>query len=258
MADEAAPARSLTIPEVAELRGKTEAISKLLQTQLEAHLETLRPLFAPRRLLGKHMGGSAGRDEVPGADKALEELKQRYKEVAGPPFVLRPELRPETVSGIESRIELYPWEYDHPVRTGTETRTITITSPVRWVMSFDSDYSLSQVRRVLAGEEEKRADALGQFIANALVMAAVVRKFPALEALLHDLRFEVRVETASGLGKLPVVTVNSNLASFRPPDELILTATGFSGVAAFIELVDREAVQNLRDPLRERLGTILG
>jgi hypothetical protein len=257
MADEAAPERSLTIPEAAELRGKTEAISKLLQTQLEAHLDTLRPLFAPRRLLGKHMGGSAGRDDVPGADKALAALKQRYKEVVGPPFVLRPELSQETVSGIESRIELYPWEYDHEAATETETRTIAIKSPVRWVMSFDSDYSLSQVRRVLAGEEEKRAEDLAQFVANALAMGAVVEKFPALQALLHDLRFEVRVETANGLGKLPVVTVNSNLTASRPPDELILAATGFSGVAAFIELVDRDAVQSLHDPLRERLEKIL-
>ncbi len=257
MGEQGATARSLTIPEVAELRSKTETISKLLQTQLETHLETLRPLFAPRRLLGKHLGGSAGRDEVPGADKALAELKQRYKEVAGPPLVLRPELSRETVSGIESRIELYPWEYDHEARTATETRTIAITSPGRWVMSYDSDYSLSQVRRVLAGEEEKRAADLAQFVANALAMGAMMEKFPALTGLLNDLRFEVRVETANGLGKLPVVTVNSNLASFRPPDELILTATGFSGVAAFIELVDRDAVQNLRDPLRERLEKIL-
>ena len=257
MGGEASSAGSLTIPEAAELRGKTEAISKLLQTQLESHLETLRPLFAPRRLLGKHMGGSAARDEVPGADKALAELKQLYKEVVGPPFVLRAELSRETVSGIESRIELYPWEYDHEASTGTETRTIAITSPVRWVMSFDSDYSLSQVRRVLAGDEEKRTDDLAQFVANALAMGAVVEKFPALKALLHDLRCEVRVETANGLGKLPVVTLNSNLTSYLPPDELILTATGFSGVAAFIELVDRDAVQKLRDPLRERLEEIL-
>ncbi len=47
MGDEAAPARSLTIPEAAELRGKTEAISQLLQTQLETHLATLQPLLAP-------------------------------------------------------------------------------------------------------------------------------------------------------------------------------------------------------------------
>ena len=258
MGDETTPQRSLTMPEAAELRGKTEAISTLLRTQLETHLETLRPLFAPRRLLGKHLGGSAGRDEVPGADKTLAELKQRYKEAVGPPFVLRPELTPAIVSRIESRIELYPWEYDYEARSATETRTLAMTCPVRWVMSYDSDYSLSQVRRVLAGEEEKRPDDLAQFVANALVLRAMLDKFPALSALLSDLRFEVGIETEHGLGRLPLVTVSSNLTSFRPPDELILTATGFSGVAAFIELVDRDAVRGLRDPLRERLGQVLG
>jgi hypothetical protein len=257
MADGDAAERSLTIPEAAELRGKTEAIAKLLRTQLETHLETLRPLFAPRRLLGKHLGGSAARDEVSGADQALAELKERYKEVVGPPFVLRSELRKETVSRIESRIELYPWEYDHAATAGGESRTIAITSPVRWVMSYDSDYSLSQVRRVLAGEEEKRPDDLAQFVTNALVMRAMLEKFPALASLLGDLRFEVGIATEHGVGKLPLVTVSSNLTSFRPPDELILTAAGFSGVAAFIELVDRDAVRNLRDPLRERLEKVL-
>jgi hypothetical protein len=257
MGEEGASARSLTIPEAAELRGKTEAISQLLRSQIESHLETLRTLFAPRRLLGKHLGGSASRDEVPGADKALIELERRYKEAAGPPFVLRPQLDHAALANLQNRIELYPWEYAYQASSGTETKTIDITSPVRWVMSYASHYSLSQLRQVLAEKEEKRADDVRQFVVNALVMRAMLDKFPSLTALLADLRFEIGIETADGLGKLPLVTLNSNLSSFRPPDDLILTTTGFSGVAAFIELVDEDAVQNLRDPLREKIKGIM-
>jgi hypothetical protein len=257
MSDEGSSERTLTIPQAAELRGKTEAISKRLQSQLEGHLETLRPLLAARRLLGKYLGGSAARDEVAGAEKAVEQLEKQFKEVAGPPFVLRPELRREWLTAIENRVELYPWEYDHEASHGDDTRTISITSPVRWVMTYGSDYTFSQVRRVLKGELEKRPDDLARFLVSALVMRAMIEKFPALKRLLADLRFDVEVEAPTGMGKLPVVVVSSNLSSFRPADELILTATGFSGVAAFIELVDRDAVANLRDPLREQLEEAL-
>ena len=42
---------TLRIEQLAELREKTEAVSGLLLSQLRGHLETIRPLLAPRRLL---------------------------------------------------------------------------------------------------------------------------------------------------------------------------------------------------------------
>jgi hypothetical protein len=46
--------------------------------------------------------------------------------------------------------------------------------------------------------------------------------------------------------------------SFRPSDEVILAATRFSGVPAFIELIDVEAARMLPDPLKARIEEILG
>ena len=63
---------------------------------------------------------------------------------------------------------------------------------------------------MLAGEGEKRPDDLAQFVVNALVMRAMIDKFPALTRLLVDLRFEVSVETPPGIGKLPIVKSGSN------------------------------------------------
>lgn len=246
--------RSLSIPEAAELRGKTQAISQTLQAQVEAHLETLRTLLAPRRILGKYAGASARRDDVSGADKVVAEIRRRFKEVAGRPFMLKSDLPQEVIQNVGTQIELYPWEYDHEASAGGQTKTIAITSPVRWVMTYASDYSLHQLRDVVAGREEKRPADVRQFVVNCLVMGAVVEKLPNIARLLEDLRFEVSVDPAQGLGELPLVTLSSNLASFRPADDLILTATGFSGVDEFVELVDRDAVQNLRDPLREKLA----
>jgi hypothetical protein len=46
------------------------------------------------------------------------------------------------------------------------------------------------------------------------------------------------------------------LPSFRPSDELLLTAVRISGVPAFIELIDINAVRSLEDPLRLRIEAL--
>lgn len=253
MVDEAASPPSVSLSELAGLRNQTEAIAKVLRQRLERHLEVLRMLTAPRRILGSYMGGSASRDEVAGSDKTVAALAAAYKKVAGAPFVLRPKLDHAAFKLIDSRLELYPWEYSHNATHGGESNVIEITSPGRWVVTYASDYSFSQVRHVLAGKEEKRHDDMLQFVLNTLVLRAVLEKFPAVKELLADLRFEVGFEKAPGLGDLELVTLRSNLPTFRPPDELILTATGVSGVNAFIELVDRDAIQSLHDPMREEI-----
>jgi hypothetical protein len=59
------------------------------------------------------------------------------------------------------------------------------------------------------------------------------------------------------LPKLPLVTITSCLPSFRPADDLILAATAFSGVPAFIELVDVDAVKSPKDTLKEKIEELL-
>jgi hypothetical protein len=258
MVDEAPSTPSVSLSELAGLRNQTEAISKVLRERLERHLEVLRILTAPRRILGAYMGGSASRDDVSGSDKTVAALEAAYKKIAGAPFVLRPKLDQGAFKLIDSRLELYLWEYSHTSSHGGESSVIEITSPFRWVVTYASDYSFSQVRHVLAGKEEKRNDDMLQFVVNTMVLRAVLDKFPAVKQLLSDLRFEVAFEKAPGLGDLELVTLRSDLPTFRPPDELILTATGVSGVNAFIELIDRDAIQSLHDPMREEIEKALG
>jgi len=257
MVDESSPQAAVGLQELPRLRSQTATISKLLHARLEGHLEVFRSLLAPRPVLGKYLGGSASRDDVSGADKTVAALEERYAQVAGKPFVLKAKLDRDVFKQLDSRLELYAWEYSHEANAGGETRTIDITSPARWVVSYASDYSLAQVRQVIAGREEKRSDDLTQFVVNALVMRAVFDKNPALTRLLADLRFQVSYETPAGMGKLPFVTISSDLTSFRPPDDLILSATGISGVDAFIELIDQGTVDGLRDPLRDAITEAL-
>lgn len=240
------PDTTLTLQELPELRRKTEAVSRFLQQQIATHLETLRPLFAPERLLGKYAGGKV---EVPGADRALAELQQRYQPFTNKPYDLPSELDTHWLTLVGSALELHPWEYAHQV----QGKVIIMTSPLRWVVNQQTNYSLAQVKIVLAGKETVRPEYLRQFVVNALVLQLVLSRNPGLTQLFQDLRYELKAEIPPELKGLPIVTITSCLTSFRPPDDLISAATAFSGVPAFIELLNLDAVQTPKDAVKERL-----
>lgn len=240
------PVRTLTVQELPELRRKTEAVSQFLQKQLAAHLETLRPLTSPERVFGKYAGGKV---DVAGADRALMELQQHYRPFASKPYDLPRDFDTNWLTLVGNALELYPWEYVHPV----QDKPITITAPVRWVLNYKTNYSLAQVKKVLAGTETVRADYLRQFVVNALVLQLLVTRNPGLGQLFADLRYELKPETPADLRGLPVLTLTSCLTSFRPADDLIQAATAFSGVPAFIELADLDALKSPKDTLKEKL-----
>lgn len=242
--------KAVTLQDLPELRRKSEGVSKFLRDQITAHLETLRPLFAPERLFGKYAGGKV---DVNGAERALAELQQAYKPFTSKPFDLPEPLEQHWLTLVGNALELHPWEYVHPV----QGKPITITSPVCWVVNYRSNYSLAQVKNVLNGKEAVRHDYLRQFLVNALVLQLVLSRNPGLTQLFQDLRYEIKVQTPAELKRLPVVTITSYLASFRPADDLIQAATAFSGVPAFIELLNLDAVHTAKDSLKEKLDELL-
>ncbi len=255
----AATSETLSISEFTERRAKTEAVSNWMRQRLERQLDSLRPAFDPRRLYGRHSGTPIARAaDVSGSDAALAQLTQRFQAVVGAPFSLRNELPPEVVGAIDANLELYPLEYFHVAQGGGEGKPIRITSPLRWVVSYASGYTLGQLDRVLAKQEDRREKDMRQFLVNALALGAMFERFPALAQLLGDLRFQVATGMRDGLGKLPLVTVSAELQSVRPPDDVILGITGVSGVAAFIELLPREPLSALVDPMRSDLARLLG
>jgi len=247
-------AKSLTFEQLAELRQKTEAIAGFLRTRLQGHLETLRPLFAPRRLLGRY---TDRKEDVVGSEKAVTQAREKFAQICGAPFSLTPELDDDLLVGIDNRPELYPWEYTYEAKDGGESRGLTVSSPVRWVLTYGSGYTLSQVRQAVAGKHERRSDHLRQFVVNALVMHLFLAKYPGIAQLLADLRYQVRVDTCPGLGALPFVTVSASVPSFRPADNLILMATRFSGISNFVEVIDLDAVHSMQDPLKPRIEELL-
>src|SRR5436190_11864826 len=222
----------MTFEELPALRKKTEAISKFLQDRLSSYLETLKPLFSPERYFGKFAGGKT---DILGSDKAVAQISQAYKDLGGKPFDLPREFESEWLAACGSRIDLHRHEYIHQATGADGNKPIRITAPMRWIMTCGSALSPFQAVQVATGQERSTTDTLRQFTVNALVMQLVIARNPGLVELFTDLRFQLHTEVFPETGKLPFVTVSSSLPSIRPSDDLILAATEFSGVQAFIE-----------------------
>jgi hypothetical protein len=68
-----------------------------------------------------------------------------------------------------------------------------------------------------------------------------------LKQLFEDLRYPVKTRGLGDLGGLPVVVVNASLETFLPPDDFIFQITQLSGIAAFQEIINSEAVEKIPD-----------
>jgi len=237
-----------------EYREITERISGLLNKRLKGHLAALSPLLSPGRLLGKYVGW---REPAPRADEVLAELAEKFKPCCGGPFNLKPDLDEETLTSVGSKIEVYPYEYHYEAQGSKAVKKISMTSPVRWVVTFGSEYSLSQLRNQVTATGEHRHQPIRQFVVNAMVFQVTLGRNPAVAQLLNDLRYEITYQALPGLEKLPMATIGVRVPSFRPPDDLLLTAIRLSGVPAFIELIDTGAVRSLEDPLRLQIEALM-
>jgi hypothetical protein len=244
------PVNALTLQELPVLRRRTESVSKFLREQITMHLDTLRPLFGPERVFGKNAGGKL---EVPDSERALAELQQNYKAFTRKPYDLPEILDLNWLTLVGNSLELYPWEYPHPV----EGTPVTITAPLRWAVNYRNNYTLAQVKAVLEGKQTVRPEYLRQFVVNALVLQSLLNRNPRLAELFRDLRFELKTETPAELKGLPIITFNSTISSFRPADNLISAAIAFSGIPAFIELASLDEISNPRDAMKEKLLEML-
>jgi hypothetical protein len=254
MDNPAAPAESLNVEQLLHLHTLTKNVAKICQKQLRGYLDTLALLFRPRRILGDAMEG-AERESVGGSDRTVAELRDLYRKVALRPFDLRPELS-VPLESVSTQMQLYEWEYQHQIKTDRGWRSIKVTSPLTWVVAYSSNYSLSMFRQVLAGQEERDAEAVRAFVLRACLMHLHLTKFSAIAELLAGLRYRVEVRQTAETGDLPLVTVSAPFSTIRPPDSLITVASGLAGGASFSEVLDLGTVKNFKDPLREQIAAI--
>jgi len=245
----------LDVQQLLRLHNVTNDVTKLCEKQLRDYLEAMAPLFRARRVLGDHIEG-AGRESVAGADQNLAELRAMYHRVAGRPFDLRREL-PTPLESISTQIQLYEWEYLHEARTENSFKTLTVKSPLTWVLCYPSTYSLSMLLQVLAGRQARDADSVRAFVLRTCIMNLLFAKQPTLTALFEGLRYRVEIRKSLLFGELPVVTVSAPFRTMRPADHLVLVATGLSGGNVFQEVLDLESARQMHDPLRDQVYGIL-
>jgi hypothetical protein len=247
-------AEVLNVEQLLHLHNVTKDVSNFCQKQLRGYLDTMALLFRPRRILGDAMEG-AERESIGGSDRTVTELRELYRRVAVRPFDLRPELN-FPLESVSTQMQLYEWEYSHETKTDRGWRTIKVTSPLTWVVTYSSSYSLSILRQVLAGHEERDAEAVRAFVLRACLMHLHFMRFPAISELLADLRYRVEVRRSPEMGDLPLVTICAPFSTVRPPDNLVTVASGLAGGASFAEVLDLGSAQNLQDPLREQVRAI--
>ncbi len=242
--------KDLDNQEFLKLRQATEKIASVLTRRLRTHLDILKPLFLPRKLLGTYIK-SAFRDDVAGSDKSFATLQERYAAVCEKPFKLPRKLK-APLAPIANQLEVTPYQYILNI-DGDASRSIQITSPTRWILSYRSDCPIIRLKAMLSGNEPFQAEDVIRSFVDHLVLVIFLEKFPSLKQILEDLRYNVSVEELDELGGLQVVVARAPLDTFLPPDDFILQITQLSGVPAFQEIIDLEALGNMPDPLKESL-----
>ena len=232
-----------------DLHSLTKQVSQACLRHLKTQIEAMAPLYRPRRILGDHMEGS-GKEGIAAADRNLADLQELYGRVAIKPFNLRPELR-APLESVTTQFQFDEWEYIHATETDRGWQSIRVTTPLTWVVSYGSPYSLSTVRGLAAGNGQRDPEAIRAFILRGCLMQQLFAKIPALTELLNGLRYKVEIRKSPQLGELPLVTISAPFRTFRPSDKLIALASGLAGGASFAEILDTDSVWNLSDPLRD-------
>lgn len=250
MGDENIIRKDLDNEQFMKLRKNTEKIAKVLDKRLKGHLNTLKPLFLPRKLLGTYIK-SAIVDDVPGSDKAFAELQEQYASVCEKPFGLPKKLK-TPLPLISNQLDAVPLRYS--LYMGDSKKKATrITAATRWILSFRSECPYNRLKAMITGAETRQPDDMKQSLIAFITLVIFLKHFPVLIQLLKDLRYEVKFEKLQNMGGLPVVILKAPIECFLPPDDFILQITQLSGIPAFQELIDLDAVEKMPDPLKETL-----
>ena len=243
-----------TVQRLLALRKLTRSIAELMRGQVRAYLATLAPLFRPRAVLGEYVEGRPG-EGAKGAEAAFRELTTLYEAVtAAKAFDVRKELKtPLQVQSVN--LELSPLEYTHAARGGGGDKTVWVTSPLKWVLSYEGA-SPARLKEILQDRGRSQEEAQ-RILLHLLMLHVVVARQAGLVQTLEALRFPISSHPDAALGNLPVVVISSAVSTVCPPDEVLIESTEISGRDSFEEVVNVADVVSLRDPLRERLMDVL-
>jgi hypothetical protein len=237
------------------LRKLTRAVADQLRAEMKEHLATLSPLLRPRSVFGEYIEHGT-KESVHGSDKAFKELQELYEAIAASPsFNLPRELKPP-FEVFSSALEFTPFDYTHEARAGAGAKTVVVTSPLKWVLSY-AGFPPGRFRELLASRDRPEEE-VRQFLLHYLVLDVVVRRQAGVARILEALHFPVGSAPSEELGGAPVTFVSSDVSTRLPDDAVIIESTEVSGNDAFEEVVNLDDVAALRNPLKERLLELLG
>lgn len=239
------------ISRVLKLRKLTRAMVEHFSNSLKEYLAALAPLFAPRLLLGEYIRSDV-KQTVRGAEPVFKELQALYKSVGGlKPYSFQDELKsPLDVFG--ASVELSASEYVYTAQTGGEQRSVTVTSPFKWVLSY-KDLGPKRLRELLVSPSGSARADLQICLLHYLILHLIAARKPGVGTLLDALRFKLASEEHADFGKLPVVVISAPVATILPPDDIIIQSVELSGASAFEEVADLGQIARLSDPVREQL-----
>jgi hypothetical protein len=245
---------TISIQRLLLLRKVTRALAEHFRGLLKDHVAALAPLIRPKPLLGDFISGST--KESPNfADKAFQEFLGIYQGVAGTkPFAIPKELKPPIDATI-SPLELHPFEYIHAAKSVSDSKVVTVTSPLRWVLTYPG-YSPAALRTLLA-QRSPSSDLVQKYAVHYALLNFVIGRQPAFARTLDALRFTLTSSTVPEFGGLPVTFISAPVATLLPPDDVIIENTEISGSDVFEEVVDLDSVNAMRDPLKEQVSSIV-
>jgi len=231
------------------LRKVTRAIQQAMRARLEQHLAALLPLIRPKAVFGDFVVGRV--KEMPNfADKAFAEFTTHYQSVAeAKPFQLPKELRPP-LELVISPLELTPVETSYVADSGGDKKTITLTMPLNWVLTYPG--CSPQVLREAMAQRNAQAR-VQEIVIHDVALNMMLKKQPGFVRLLEALRFSVSQTQIPDFANLPVTVIGCPVTTMRPPDEVIIENTEVSGMDVFEEVVNLEDVFNMQDKMKEEL-----
>jgi hypothetical protein len=236
------------------LRKLTRAMADLLRGQMKEYLSTLAPLFHPKVVLSSYVEGPAY-DTSRIGEKAFKELQELYATIASSRLYRLPSEFRTPLEVINPQLEMTPVEYTHVVPSGSESKTVVVTSPLKWALTY-AGFGPSRLRSLLK-ESKRSGDELQQSVLHDLMMHTVVTKQTGVSGILKSLHFPLVSERSEEFGDLPLTYIASEISTVRLPDAVISESTEISGMDAVEEVVNISDIAKLHDPLKEKLTELI-
>lgn len=241
-----------SIQQLLKLRKVTRAIADVVRAQMTEYLVTLTPLLRPSAVLGEYIQGGT-KETTKRAEKVYKEIQALYDTVAGAkPFSLPRDLTPP-LQFPSATLEITPVEYVHVAAADNGPRSITVRCPLSWVLSY-SGFPPARYGELAGSNSQLRATGeLQKFVLAHVMLHAILANQPGILKMLEQLHFPVTTVKLPELGDLPITRIGVAVPTSRPSDAVVIESAELTGVDAFEEVVDVDAIAALGDALRNRL-----